>query len=189
MNRLQKNASNWPLLSQDICNGERVYRQAVLWDFVWKASRLDCNKYLPVLGSICYHVMGKIRFSKKLFISEEIDPLVQICVAFLYCNGRFKFYLQCEGIYLIYSTHQGVYYNMRKVDQEKSLICLMFIFNLSFVYTVLYVSLQSNDGKLNKDFKTTRTEEQVITALRKFVDHDNNTTKVRINSCLYLGSS
>ena len=78
---------------------------------------------------------------------------------------------------------------MRKVDQEKSLICLMFIFNLSFVYTVLYVLLQSNDGKLNKDFKTTRTEEQVITALRKFVDHDNNTTKVHINSCLYLGSS
>lgn len=38
--------------------------------------------------------------------------------------------------------------------------------------------LQSTDGKLNKDFKLTRTEDQVFTALRKFIDKDNLVVKV-----------
>jgi len=45
-----------------------------------------------------------------------------------------------------------------------------------------YFLPQSTDGKLNKDFKWTRTEEQVFTALRKFIDKDNHIVKVQYNT-------
>ncbi|XP_065919747.1 inositol-trisphosphate 3-kinase B-like isoform X2 [Dysidea avara] len=44
--------------------------------------------------------------------------------------------------------------------------------------------IKSTDGKLNKDFKLTRTEEQVFTALRKFIDKDSHIVKAKFLTCL-----